>query len=105
MTKGATEGVCIRANDLYNNCFQAGSWDHRPNIGTPYLAFIASQGIDKNNCMTPVPWKHVGIFSNGHIYHHAGQGIHGKVYKHKHDAWLAWMNYPHGTEMFFGVLP
>jgi hypothetical protein len=106
MSKGTDPGVCIRAQEIYNNCLTVGFWADRPSYATNCLAFISSGGLDKENCMVNVPTKHVGIFSNGLIYHHAGRGIAGKVRTDKPEKWIAYMGYPKtSTKMYFGLLP
>jgi hypothetical protein len=104
MTKGAITGACLRVDDIYNYCDQAGPWEDRPSNNLAMLAFIASNGVDSNNCMVKVPFKHVGVYSSGYIYHHAGGGAQGKVYKHWSEKWLSWMSYPKGSKMYFGIL-
>lgn len=68
---GSHPGACIRVQELFAECPQVGNWNDAPQ--GMKIVFVT----DKSNVnltahtMRNVPRKHVGIFSEGHVYHYS----------------------------------
>ena len=67
-------GVSIRVDDIFNNSVINGYWSDKPRSLTECLVFVT---IDSNITQTSNTYrmgqnsrKHIGIFTNGHIYHY-----------------------------------
>ena len=67
------EGANIRVQEIFARCNKVGHWDDRPKALTQCLVFITKKGnvnVSKK-IMSNVPRKHIGIFTDGFIYHYS----------------------------------
>lgn len=69
-----TEGATIRVDDIFNTSSIKGLWSSKPKALTECLVFVT---LDKNISpfgssikMGSMSKKHIGIFTNGHVYHY-----------------------------------
>lgn len=67
------EGATIRVQEVFARCPTVGRWNEKPKSLTQCLAFItqASNVNLTRRVMTNVPRKHIGIFTDGFIYHYS----------------------------------
>ena len=71
--KGSGSGATIRVNDLFNRCPELGIWSDKPVSLQSCLVFVtdaANVNLQRKK-MTDHPQKHIGIFSDGVIYHYS----------------------------------
>ena len=102
---GSHPGACIRVQELFAECPQVGNWNNAPQ--GMKIVFVT----DKSNVnltahtMRNIPKKHVGIFSEGHVYHYSNtQGI---VIRQTPADFLARFQGAYGGNqgLFFGTFP
>ncbi|GKP06837.1 hypothetical protein [Klebsiella quasipneumoniae] len=68
---GQYPGACLRVHELFAACPAVGEWEHAP-TGLKIAFITDSFNVDlESHKMRNVPKKHVGIFSNGLIYHYS----------------------------------
>jgi hypothetical protein len=102
---GSHPGACIRVQELFSECPQVGNWNSAPQ--GMKIVFVT----DKSNVnltahtMRNVRKKHVGIFSDGHVYHYSNtQDI---VIRQTPTEFLARFQafYGGNQRLFFGTFP
>lgn len=102
---GSHPGACLRVQELFPECPQVGNWNNAPD--GMKIVFVT----DKSNVnltaqtMRNVPKKHVGIFSDGHVYHYSNsQDV---VIRQTPTEFLArFQNFYGGNQgLFFGTFP
>lgn len=73
MKTGPGPSANIRVQEVFHQCPAVGAWSQKPVVLVSCLVFITnSSNVDlKNRIMTNVPRKHIGIFSNGSIWHYS----------------------------------
>lgn len=73
MGTGKGPAATLRVQDLFAKCRSAGAWSLRPASLTPCLVFItrAANVNLSSKVMTNVPRKHVGIFTDGFVWHYS----------------------------------
>ena len=76
MTGQGTKGVNIRVHEVFARCNRVGKWSDRPAALTVCLAFVTAAGNVNlaTKQMVNVPRKHIGIYSNGNIWHYSNTG-------------------------------
>jgi hypothetical protein len=102
---GSHPGACIRVQELFAECPQVGNWNNAPQ--GMKIVFVT----DKSNVnltahtMRNVPKKHVGIFSDCHVYHYSN--TQDLVIRQTPDAFLARFQATYGgtQRLFFGTFP
>jgi hypothetical protein len=68
---GSHPGACIRVQELFPECPQVGNWNNAPQ-GMKIMFVTDKSNVDLTlHTMRNVPKKHVGIFSDGHVYHYS----------------------------------
>jgi hypothetical protein len=68
---GSHPGACIRVQELFPECPQVGNWTSAPE-GMKIVFVTDRSNVDLSaHTMRNVPKKHVGIFSDGHVYHYS----------------------------------
>jgi hypothetical protein len=68
---GSHPGSCIRVQELFPECPQVGKWDNAPQ-GMKIVFVTDKSNVDLTaHTMRNVPRKHVGIFSDGNVYHYS----------------------------------
>jgi hypothetical protein len=73
MGNGGAPGATIRLQDLFPHCKTAGVWSLRPASLSPCLVLItrASNVSLAAKSIANAPRKHVGIYTNGFIWHYS----------------------------------
>lgn len=102
---GSHLGSCLRVQELFAECPQVGNWNNAPD--GMKIVFVT----DKSNVnltahtMRNVPKKHVGIFSDGHVYHYSNsQDI--VIRQTPRDFLSRFQNFYGGNQaLFFGTFP
>ena len=102
---GSHPGACIRVQELFAECPQVGNYNNAPQ-GIK-IVFVT----DKSNVnlaahtMRNIPRKHVGIFSDGHIYHYSN--TQDKVIRQTPPDFLTRFQGAYGGNqgLFFGTFP
>jgi hypothetical protein len=102
---GSHPGACIRVQELFAVCPQVGNWSNAP-AGIK-IAFVTDKAnVDlPARAMRNVPKKHVGIFSDGFVYHYSNtQDI---VIRQKPADFLTRFQGAYGGNqaLFFGTIP
>ena len=70
-TNGSHPGSCIRVHELFSECPQVGNWNGAPD-GMKVVFVTDKSNVDlAAHTMRNVPKKHVGIFSDGNVYHYS----------------------------------
>ncbi|MEP7147952.1 MAG: hypothetical protein ABI857_03625 [Acidobacteriota bacterium] len=70
-TNGSHPGACIRVQELFAVCPQVGNWNSAPQ-GIKIVFVTDKANVDlAAHTMRNVPKKHVGIFSDGFVYHYS----------------------------------
>jgi hypothetical protein len=68
---GNHPGACIRVQELFAECPQVGNWNNAPQ-GIKIVFVTDKSNVDlAAHTMRNIPKKHVGIFSEGHVYHYS----------------------------------
>ena len=68
---GSHPGACIRVQELFPECPQVGNWNNAPQ-GMKIVFVTDKSNVNlTEHTMRNIPKKHVGIFSDGHIYHYS----------------------------------
>jgi hypothetical protein len=68
---GSHPGSCLRVQELFPECPQVGNWNNAPQ-GMKIVFVTDKSNVDLTaHTMRNVPKKHVGIFSDGHVYHYS----------------------------------
>ena len=68
---GSHPGACIRVQELFSECPQVGKWNSAPEgMKIVFVTDKANVNLTAHT-MRNVPKKHVGIFSNGDVYHYS----------------------------------
>jgi hypothetical protein len=68
---GSHPGACIRVQELFPECPQVGNWNSAPQ-GMKIVFVTDKSNVDLTaHTMRNIPKKHVGIFSDGHVYHYS----------------------------------
>lgn len=102
---GSNSGACIRVHELFAECPQVGKWDNTlQGINIVFVTDKSNVDLDAHK-MRNVPKKHVGIFSDGHVYHYSNtQDI---VVRQTPKDFLARFQGTYGGNqgLFFGTLP
>ncbi|GAB6140676.1 hypothetical protein JCM14076_14050 [Methylosoma difficile] len=102
---GSHPGACIRVHELFAECPQVGTWNNAPQ-GMKIVFVTDNSNVDLTaHTMRNVPKKHVGIFSEGHVYHYSNtQDI---VIRQTPTDFLARFQGAYGGNqgLFFGAFP
>lgn len=102
---GSHPGSCLRVQELFAECPQVGVFNNAPD-GMKIVFVTDKSNVDLNaHTMRNVPKKHVGIFSDGQIYHYSNsQDI---VIRQTPAAFLSrFQNFYGGNQgLFFGTFP
>jgi hypothetical protein len=102
---GSHPGACVRVQELFPECPQVGNWNSAPQ-GMKIVFVTDKSNVDLTaHTMRNVPKKHVGIFSDGHVYHYSNsQDI---VIRQTPAAFLARFQgfYGGNQGLFFGTFP
>src|SRR5687767_13446251 len=70
---GSHPGAGIRVQELFAECPQVGNWNNAP-PGMNIVFVTDKSNVDLTaHTMRNVPKKHVGIFSEGHVYHYSNK--------------------------------
>lgn len=68
---GSHPGACLRVHELFAECPEVGNWNDAPQ-GMKIVFVTDKSNVDLTaHTMRNVPKKHVGIFSNGDVYHYS----------------------------------
>ena len=68
---GSHQGSCLRVQELFPECPQVGNWNNAPQ-GMKIVFVTDKANVDLTaHTMRNVPKKHVGIFSDGNVYHYS----------------------------------
>ncbi|MBB1287027.1 hypothetical protein HRH25_21770 [Flavisolibacter sp. BT320] len=68
---GSHPGACIRVQNLFAECPQVDNWNNAPQ-GMKIVFVTDKSNVNlTTHTMRNVPKKHVGIFSEGHVYHYS----------------------------------
>jgi hypothetical protein len=68
---GNNPGASIRVHELFSECPDVGEWENAPQ-GIKIIFVTDRSNVDLNfHTMRNVPKKHVGIFSDGLVYHYS----------------------------------
>lgn len=65
------QGATIKVHELFNNLTQRGPWEARPKGGAQVLIFVTSAKNVRQNVMSNVPQKHVGIVYNNGVHNYS----------------------------------
>ena len=102
---GSHPGSCLRVQELFAECPQVGVFNSAPD-GMKIVFVTDKSNVDLNaHTMRNIPRKHVGIFSDGQIYHYSNsQDI---VIRQTPSAFLSrFQNFYGGNQgLFFGTFP
>lgn len=102
---GNHPGSCLRVQELFPECPQVGNWNSAPE-GMKIVFVTDKSNVDlPAHSMRNVPRKHVGIFSDGHVYHYSNtQDI---VIRQTPTAFLNRFQgfYGGNQRLFFGTFP
>jgi hypothetical protein len=102
---GNHPGSCLRVQELFPECPQVGNWNSAP-AGMKIVFVTDKSNVDlPAHTMRNVPRKHVGIFSDGHVYHYSNtQDI---VIRQTSTEFLARFQgfYGGNQRLFFGTFP
>lgn len=102
---GNHPGSCLRVQELFPECPQVGNWNSAPE-GMKIVFVTDKSNVDlPAHTMRNVPRKHVGIFSDGHVYHYSNtQDI---VIRQTPTAFLNRFQgfYGGNQRLFFGTFP
>lgn len=102
---GSHPGACLRVQELFAVCPQVGDWVSLPQ--EPSLVFVTDRAnVDiVNHRMRNVPKKHVGIISDGYIYHYSNTD--DIVVRQTPDEFLNRFQNAYGGNqaLFFGTFP
>ena len=102
---GSHKGACIRVQELFAVCPQVGSWNNAPQ-GMKIVFVTDSGNVDlAAHTMRNVPKKHVGIFSDGYVYHYSNtQDV---VIRQKPEDFLTRFQGAYGgnQKLFYGTFP
>ena len=102
---GSHPGACLRVQELFPECPQVGNWNNAPQ-GMKIVFVTDKSNVDLvAHTMRNVPNKHVGIFSNGNVYHYSNsQDI---VIRQTPSEFLARFQSVYGGDqgLFFGTFP
>jgi len=104
MAGGSSPGANIRVQEVFARCPRVGKWVDRPVELNQCLVFITKASNVKvaSKTMTNVPKKHIGIYSNGMIWHYSNSQQ--KVVSVTPEAFSH--HYPgSGFALFFGTFP
>jgi hypothetical protein len=68
---GSHPGACLRVQELFPECTQVGHWNNAPE-GMKVVFVTDKSNVNLTaHTMRNVRKKHVGIFSDGHVYHYS----------------------------------
>lgn len=104
MTGKGDEGVCIRVHELFSRCPKIGYWKDLVEKEKNHLVFItdASNVNIATKTMRNIPKKHVGIYSDKHIYHYSNSK--DKVVKQTPEQFSKHYR-GNNITMYYGTLP
>ncbi|WP_133793209.1 hypothetical protein [Prosthecobacter fusiformis] len=102
---GSHPGACLRVQELFSICPQVGNW--KDNANEMCIVFVTDKmnvDLDKHT-MRNVPKKHVGIFSEGLVYHYSNTA--DLVISQRAKDFLARFQGSYGGKqgLFFGTFP
>lgn len=102
---GSHPGAGLRVQELFAVCPQVGDWGKAP-AGMKLVFVTDKSNVDLvAHTMRNVPKKHVGIFSDGFIYHYSN--VQKQVVRQTPDEFIARFKAAYGGNqgLFFGTLP
>lgn len=101
---GTGQAASIRVQEVFARCPSVGTWDQRPPALNQCLAFITAAGDVhlSTRKMDNVPKKHVGILTNGVIWHYSNSLQ--QVVNQTPEQFKQHYPAPHNS-MFFGQIP
>lgn len=102
---GRHPGACLRVHELFNVCPRVGNWRSAPQ-GLSLVFVTDNSNVDlAQHTMRNVPKKHVGVFSDGHVYHYSNTK--DIVIRETPDKFLARFQatYRGNQSLFFGAFP
>ncbi|HVF31220.1 MAG TPA: hypothetical protein VNA22_09625 [Pyrinomonadaceae bacterium] len=102
---GSFPGACIRVHELFAVCPDVGGWDSAPE-GMKIVFVTDKSNVDlAAHTMRNVPKKHVGIFSEGFVYHYSN--TQDLVIRQKPGDFLTRFQGAYGGNqgLFFGTFP
>lgn len=103
---GSNKAANIRVHEVFANCPLVGKIEDAPNI-VDFLVFVTDEkNVDiSTKTMTNVPKKHIGIFSEGFVYHYSN--TEEKVCKWTIEKFLSTFQktYKGNQKLFFGLIP
>lgn len=96
----------VRVHEIFSKCPNVGFWNDA-DLSKDLLVFVTEiSNVDINEKkMINVPQKHIGIFSDGHVYHYSNSR--NKVFKQSPDSFLRDFDasYSGIQALFFGTFP
>lgn len=102
---GSHAGACLRVQELFADCPAVGNWSNAQQAMCIVFVTDRDNVSLQSHSMRNVPKKHVGIFSNGFVYHYANtQDI---VIRQTPSEFLARFQATYGGNqaLFFGSFP
>lgn len=104
--KGSGVGASLRVHEIFSRCQKVGKWKDRGAAVTCLVFITAEDHVDlSSHVMVNHPQKHIGIFSNGSVWHYSnGQD---QVVKQTPEQVLERFDkiYQGKVELFYGTFP